>query len=257
MQKLADQLRKMAKPGGLLEDFEINYVSWSPNAKHPDMQTGNFTRHMEIIRQTDIHVSGPGTGQMYQTFLPDGAVHVNLGQLITGGDFCLKCKVMQGFMEEYMAEGAPYLKVLFHPQYKTNARVTRETLTPLIQEAGWLLRLGIPARPPAIGAKLSPVTRVFKAYSYLVHRETVGIEALRNLAPNWEPRGETWLGNNFPEDIIYAGGDHHPWLKQNVCLLSALRASYDKTFPDIGRNKGRGWFNTVGVFDATNFSELG
>ena len=29
----------------------------------------------------DIHITGPGTGQIYQTFLSDGSVSINLGGL--------------------------------------------------------------------------------------------------------------------------------------------------------------------------------
>ena len=47
MVRIAAALKEMAKPGGVLQDFEINYVDWSPNNREDSMQTGNFSRHME------------------------------------------------------------------------------------------------------------------------------------------------------------------------------------------------------------------
>merc|ERR1711879_958491 len=41
-----------------------------------------FRKQLEVIRETDIFLSGPGTGQFYSLFLPDGAVQVNLGAQI-------------------------------------------------------------------------------------------------------------------------------------------------------------------------------
>ncbi|CAF1649048.1 unnamed protein product, partial [Adineta ricciae] len=38
-------------------------------------------QHLKLLQNIDIHITGPGTGQMYQTFLADGSVNINLGGL--------------------------------------------------------------------------------------------------------------------------------------------------------------------------------
>merc|ERR1712241_64144 len=67
---IMELLTKKLQSEKRLKAFDVQFVSWSPReaggrADTP-LQTGNFTRHMEIMASTDIHVSGPGTAMMYQ-----------------------------------------------------------------------------------------------------------------------------------------------------------------------------------------------
>ncbi|CAF4540286.1 unnamed protein product, partial [Rotaria sp. Silwood2] len=73
-----------------------------------------FTRQLRLLRTTDIQITGPGTGSMYQSFVPDGSVIINVGGLIplTPKDQNI---TYTAYMEQYMASGAPYLKALYYP----------------------------------------------------------------------------------------------------------------------------------------------
>jgi len=231
LEKVTEELQK--DPG--LSDFHVDFVNWSPNrpvGANPSLQTGNFTRHMEIIANTDIHISGPGTGQMYQTFLPDGAVHVNLGDVSSG----------QGYMEEYMAEGSPYFRALYYKRRRPSEPfLDRISLHALLNEARGLLEHPLEGTTP-ISSNLSPVGKVFKAYCHLRHREQIA-QAGGQLVPLREIGIPPYLGNHFPEEYVY-GQSMQPQL--TACLLKLLRASFDKRHPNLGIKKGLGWFGTSG-----------
>ena len=73
---------------------QVQFIDWS------DYPT--FYDQFKVISQTDVYVSGPGTGLMFSTFLPDGAVVINLGHY------------PMGYMEEYLAAGSPHLRALYY-----------------------------------------------------------------------------------------------------------------------------------------------
>jgi len=234
-----------------LTDFDFRFVSWSPpkdGVKQSDsLQNGEFREHMKIISSTDVHISGPGTGQMYQTFLPDGAIHINLGM---GKNSDADGK-RPAYMEEHMAEGAPHIRAL-HYRRPLDSRVNFDmpTLVQLLGKARQLLSGN--SGPALVSDNLSPNAMVFKAYCYLAHEAQWGRERLAHeLIPLRDIHDETHLGNKFAEDFVYVG---LPWYKSptgnpNKCLIGALRASYDARFPDAGPD-GHGWFGTSGVFSA-------
>ncbi|CAF1525658.1 unnamed protein product, partial [Adineta steineri] len=101
-----------------------------------------------LFRTIDIHVTGPGTGQMYQTFLPDGSVNINLGGLQElrreHGNITFTT-----YMEQYMTSGAPYLKGLYYPINERPNRIKREQIVRLIREAAKMIMDGfsIPVNP--------------------------------------------------------------------------------------------------------------
>lgn len=239
LNSMTQELQHEERPGGMLSDFQIKYVNWSPSARgNPSLQTGNFTRHLEIIGSTDVHISAPGTGQMYQTFLPDGAVHINLGEPGWAN---------QGYMEEYMAEGAPYLRALYYPRRTLEGpEIEKKVMVGLLKKARQLLQSGL-HRPPPVGSNLSPVGKVFKAYCYWAHRDRFGLEAMsKKHITLREVKGETWMGNHFPESLVYKGLPHsHSEFNPDLCLLGALRSSFDRQHPELGHS-GRGWFGTGG-----------
>eukprot|EP00747_Dinoflagellata_sp_TGD_P044342 gnl/TRDRNA2_/TRDRNA2_143213_c1_seq4.p1 gnl/TRDRNA2_/TRDRNA2_143213_c1~~gnl/TRDRNA2_/TRDRNA2_143213_c1_seq4.p1 ORF type:complete len:305 (+),score=32.21 gnl/TRDRNA2_/TRDRNA2_143213_c1_seq4:62-916(+) len=141
-------------------------ISW---ANHTGMQSGAdfFREHLQFLSQTDIHISGPGTTLMYQQLLQDGSVVVNLG----AGD--AESGKLINFGDEYMAEGAPYLRALYALR-KTPKRAGRTGYTKaegkhvaeLALFAKKLIQDGfsIPTEP---GSNLSPHAAVVKAYAHL------------------------------------------------------------------------------------------
>ena len=73
-----------------------------------------FKGQLKVLRQMDIHVSGPGTGQMYQTFLSDGSVHVNLGGVRPIAEEHTE-QAYASYLEQHMTSGTPYIKGLYYP----------------------------------------------------------------------------------------------------------------------------------------------
>ncbi|CAF4168568.1 unnamed protein product [Rotaria sordida] len=107
-----------------------------------------FTAQLRLLRTMDIHIIGPGTGAMYQTFLSDGSVVINLGGLIP-----LRPEDQNithtAYMEQYMTSGAPYLKALYYPINERPKGIKREEVVKLIRQAAKLIMNGfsIPVNP--------------------------------------------------------------------------------------------------------------
>ena len=104
--------------------------------------------HLRLLQDTDIYVTGPGTGQMYQTFLPDGSVIINLG----GVRFKKQkhgSETYTSFMEQYITAGTPYIKGLYYPIKDRPAGIKKQMVTKLIREAAQLIINGfmIPVDP--------------------------------------------------------------------------------------------------------------
>jgi hypothetical protein len=53
------------------KEYNINYINWK--------DIPNFKEQLQIISETDIHISGCGTSMMNFLFLKDNSVHINLG----------------------------------------------------------------------------------------------------------------------------------------------------------------------------------
>lgn len=142
--------------------IELKPMSWTDSTLFPTTEeslytapgVSTFRQHLQLLRNTDIHISGPGTTMMYQQFLPDGSVIVNLGDIDTGNT-----------MDEYMAEGAPHLRALYaipHPGIVPKA----EHVAALAVQARNLI-LGGFTMPSPPGSNLSPSGAVLKAYLHL------------------------------------------------------------------------------------------
>ncbi|CAF4926855.1 unnamed protein product, partial [Rotaria sp. Silwood2] len=72
---------------------------------------------LKILRQMDIHITGPDTGQMYQTFLSDGSVTINLGG-VTPRQLVNTENTYSSYLEQHMTSGTPYIKGLYYPIMK-------------------------------------------------------------------------------------------------------------------------------------------
>ena len=107
-----------------------------------------FKAQLRILRSMDIHVTGPGTGQMYQTFLPDGSVTINLGG-IESYNQSNKTVIYTSFMEQYMTAGTPYIKGLYYPINKRPKGLQKSEIIKLIEQAAVLISDGftIPVNP--------------------------------------------------------------------------------------------------------------
>jgi hypothetical protein len=112
-------------------------------------QTKNrLEAQLQILRKMDIHVTGPGTGQFYQTFLPDGSVTINLGGLasMTEGNKTIKYTM---FVEQYVTAGTPYIKGLYYPINERTNGIKKKQVIELVEEAAKLIMDGfsIPVAP--------------------------------------------------------------------------------------------------------------
>jgi len=113
-----------------------------------ELLPSSFASQLKWMRTMDIHVVGPGTGQMYQTFLPDGSVVVNLGGL-QANDELYGNVTYTTYLEQYMTSGAPYLKGLYYPINERPKGIKKDEVLKLIRQAGKLITDGfsIPVNP--------------------------------------------------------------------------------------------------------------
>lgn len=128
----------------------------------------DFAEQLRMLRDVAVHVSGVGTGQCYAPFLPDGSVHVNLGNNGWPGNNDPRMpwnKFGASFMEEYWAEGIPYIRALYYPVRSMHLGISQDETLKLLQQAFQLISspFSMPVEP---GLNLSPIGKTFKEYCY-------------------------------------------------------------------------------------------
>ena len=133
----------------------LNYNQINPTAKmsrrcadRKQVASDKLAIQLDILRTMDIHVTGPGTGQFYQTFLSDGSVTINLGGVGTMKEGNRSIHYTK-FMEQYITSGTPYLKGLFYPINERTAGIKKQRMMELIYNASKLIMDGfhIPVNP--------------------------------------------------------------------------------------------------------------
>ena len=113
-----------------------------------------------------VHVSSVGNAQMYQLFMNDGAVHVNLGAVpefrkynTTKSDNGKRVQLIKRmpfhfpvFMEQQLANGAPYLRALYYSSKDRACGLEEAKVRSLLLEAVLLFRQGfrMPLPPECI-----------------------------------------------------------------------------------------------------------
>eukprot|EP00746_Dinoflagellata_sp_MGD_P062641 gnl/MRDRNA2_/MRDRNA2_26338_c0_seq1.p1 gnl/MRDRNA2_/MRDRNA2_26338_c0~~gnl/MRDRNA2_/MRDRNA2_26338_c0_seq1.p1 ORF type:complete len:467 (+),score=52.17 gnl/MRDRNA2_/MRDRNA2_26338_c0_seq1:109-1509(+) len=127
-----------------VEQMQVDYVHWQDMA--------SLRSQLLQIHRTAVHVSGPGSGGVYQIFLHDHSVHVNLGRLRNGVPLVL---------EQYIAEAAPYIRALYYNTSNRACGLDLKQFSDLLKRAVHLYYQGfrIPVPP---GANLSPEGKVFQ-----------------------------------------------------------------------------------------------
>jgi hypothetical protein len=113
-----------------------------------ELAENNFMAQLRLLRKIDIHVTGPGTGQMYQPLLSDGSVSINLGGLRPTGQETTKI-AFASFLEQYMTGGTSYIKGLYYPINERPKGIQKDEVVKLIRNAGKLILEGfsIPVNP--------------------------------------------------------------------------------------------------------------
>ncbi|CAF4367497.1 unnamed protein product, partial [Adineta steineri] len=97
-----------------MSSIQINTTLVDSRPPTYELIENDFIAQLKVLREMDIHITGPGTGQMYQTFLSDGSVSINVGGLRTWQLNKTELK-FTSYMEQYMTSGTPYIKGLYYP----------------------------------------------------------------------------------------------------------------------------------------------
>jgi len=177
--------------------IQIEYLDFQSN------KSWTMKEHLELISRTNIHVSGPGTGQMYQTFLSDGSVHINLGAIHSRWNFT-------SFMEQYMAAGTPYIKAIYYPIQQRTQGIQKEIVIQLIEQALQLIQqdFHIPVEP---NFNLAPDGQLFVE---MCSRDRLFCQTVTH---RWENQHFECV-NTWPEEIINEVG---PWSTRNsTCFIN-------------------------------------
>jgi hypothetical protein len=108
------------------QHYNLKYIDWADIGSKPN----NMKQHLEVLRDTDVYISGPGTGMMYAGFMPDQAVFVALGELVRQPDG----SVIR-WMEQYILEGSPFLRAIYYPTRLRTSGLHALVLTSLFDTA--------------------------------------------------------------------------------------------------------------------------
>lgn len=155
-----------AEEDGTIRALNLQYVDYA--------DLSHFSKHLELIGHTDVHMSAVGTPACLAPFLPDGSVHVNLGNnewpgsqelFAQGQPAAYAPKNGPSYMEEYWSEGVPYIRAIYYDPKTQHLGLKRRELQTLSQKAVQLIKSNF-SIPVAAGENLSPVGKTFKEYCY-------------------------------------------------------------------------------------------
>ena len=123
-------------------------ISIEINATKDQLMDDRFRNQLKLVHQMDIHVSAPGTAQMYQTFLSDGSVSINLGGLRQWRSENAS-EPYTSYLEQYVTSGTPYIKGLYYPINERRKGIKKEIVIQLIRQAGQMILQGfsLPVNP--------------------------------------------------------------------------------------------------------------
>ncbi|CAF1334249.1 unnamed protein product [Adineta steineri] len=128
----------------------VQFNTTSIDSRPPayELTENDFMAQLRKVQVMDIHISGPGTGQFYQVFLPDGSVTINLGAIRPWPEKNPK-KMYTSFFEEYLTSGTPYIKGLYYPMNKRWKGIKKEEIIKLVRRAAQMIMNGfsIPVNP--------------------------------------------------------------------------------------------------------------
>ena len=126
----------------------INATTIDSRSPTYELIDNNFIAQLKLLHHMDIHVCGPGTGQMYQTFLSDGSVNVNLGGIRPWGLEKTE-KGYASYLEQHMTSGTPYIKGLYYPINERPKGIKKDEVIKLIRQAAQLIQqdFSLPVNP--------------------------------------------------------------------------------------------------------------
>lgn len=102
------------------DKFNIKFIDWYHDYSSFDEQLHDFY-------DTDIQITGPGTGMLYAPFLKDGSININLGQLEcinsrmnTKLDYKDKDSCYPSWMEQCVCAGCDYINTIYYDRINYN-----------------------------------------------------------------------------------------------------------------------------------------
>ncbi|CAF4450192.1 unnamed protein product, partial [Rotaria sp. Silwood2] len=124
-----------------LSSIQINSTPFNFQSSTYELSENDFIGQLKIFRQMDIHITGPGTRQMYQTFLSDGSVTINLGGIRPFGTENTE-RAYSSYLEQYMTSGTPYIKGLYYPINERHKGIKKNEVIKLIRQASQIILQG-------------------------------------------------------------------------------------------------------------------
>jgi len=134
-------------------NMTIDYIDWRTVVP--------FSSQLKVLAQTDLYITGPGTGMMLHPFMSEGSVVINLGECRNHVNEKYPTPKVKHplFMEQYIAEGTPYQRALyFSSKSICNRGYNKHELMQLIETSRTGRGFKIPV--PQF-SNLSPEGRVF------------------------------------------------------------------------------------------------
>ena len=177
------------------KENSLNVTQTRVDARSPtyELNDNDFTAQLRVLRDMDIHITGPGTGQMYQTFLSDGSININLGGLNPYQKETTPI-AYPSFLEQYVTAGTPYIKGLYYPINKRRDGIKRVEVVKLIRQAGRMIMKGFPL-PVNPTQNLAPDGQVFV-------EQCKNDEHFCSLVTLRKP-GYFWCNNMWTEDLVH------------------------------------------------------
>jgi hypothetical protein len=183
--------------------------------------------HLKLLQDTDIHITGSGTGQMYQNFLPDGSVNINLGGL---GYIKRNTTVEKytSFLEQYLTAGIPYNKGLYYPINERTKGIKREMVIKLIREAAQLIINGF-------SIPVNPKDNLAADGQLFIEMCESDKNFCKTVTERWK-ENHIWCIDTWPEDIVHEKG---PWSIEGIRIDDGtyVTCSYNRTLMHRLRQK--------------------
>ncbi|KAF4667447.1 hypothetical protein FOL47_003579 [Perkinsus chesapeaki] len=148
-----DMLEAIARNSVETLKCKIRFVRWNEYS---------FREQLRLFSQSDIYISGVGTGMTRAHLARPGGVVINLGEFIAMGD---PERLLAGYQDVQFAVGAAYLNVLYYPRKLWNVfgRLRKEPIMVLLKEAVARVRAGS-ALPRPMEDGFGPSTRPMVDY---------------------------------------------------------------------------------------------
>jgi hypothetical protein len=206
--------------------FHVQQTRVDSRSPTYELIDNKFIAQLRVLRNIDIQITGPGTGQMYQTFLSDGSVNINLGGMNPYKKENTSI-AYPSFLEQYVTSGTPYIKGLYYPINKRRDGIKRIEVIKLIKEAAQLIMQGfsIPVNPKD---NLAPDGQVFVDQCEN-DKDFCTLVTIRK-------SGQFWCNNMWTEDLVHerrqwtvggiSMGGRNVSCAFNRTLLRSLRQKY-------------------------------